>query len=92
MIIKDAVCPFCGCLCDDLDVEIDGQKIIRVQNGCTLAESTFTGSTRLQAPIRRTASGWEMISYDDAITDAADILPKSSDTGTGPQRTPVRRW
>jgi len=26
------------------------------------------------------------------VTDAADILPKSSETGTGPQRTPVRRW
>jgi len=74
MIIKDAVCPFCGCLCDDLDVEVDGQKIIAVQNGCALAESKFTGHGRLQAPIRRTATGWEEISYDDAVRDAADIL------------------
>jgi|GEM_PF-4270240 len=21
MIVKDAVCPFCGCLCDDIEVE-----------------------------------------------------------------------
>jgi len=74
MIIKDVVCPFCGCLCDDLEVEVDGQRVIRVQNGCALAESTFTGSNRLPAPIRRNAMGWEEISYDDAISDAADIL------------------
>jgi formylmethanofuran dehydrogenase subunit B len=74
MIIKDVVCPFCGCLCDDLDVEVDGQKIIKVQNGCALAEATLTGNNRLPAPIRRTATGWEEISYDDAIRETADIL------------------
>jgi formylmethanofuran dehydrogenase subunit B len=74
MIIKDVVCPFCGCLCDDLDVEVDGQTIRKVQNGCALAESKFTGSDRLPAPIRRTDTGWEEVSYDDAISEAADIL------------------
>jgi len=74
MIIKDVVCPFCGCLCDDLDVEVDGQKILKVQNGCALADATLTGSNRLPAPIRRTDAGWEETSYDDAIRDAADIL------------------
>jgi formylmethanofuran dehydrogenase subunit B len=45
-----------------------------VQNGCTLAEATLTGNNRLPAPIRRTANGWEEISYDDAIRETADIL------------------
>lgn len=74
MIIKDVVCPFCGCLCDDLDLEVEGDMVLRVQNGCTLAESKFTGSDRIPAPIRRTAAGWETISYEDAIREAADIL------------------
>jgi formylmethanofuran dehydrogenase subunit B len=74
MIIKDVVCPFCGCLCDDLDAEVDGQKVLRVQNGCALAESAFTGSTRLQAPIRKTATGWEEVTYDDAVRETAEIL------------------
>jgi hypothetical protein len=26
------------------------------------------------------------------VTDAADILPKSGETGTGSQHTPARRW
>ena len=23
MIVKDVVCPFCGCLCDDIEVEVE---------------------------------------------------------------------
>ena len=74
MILKDVVCPFCGCLCDDLDVEVDGQKIIKVQNGCALAESTLTGDNRLPAPISRKSGGWQEIPYEDAIREAAEIL------------------
>ncbi len=55
MIINDVVCPFCGCLCDDLELEVEGDRILRVQNGCSLAEATFMNDTRLPAPIRRTS-------------------------------------
>jgi formylmethanofuran dehydrogenase subunit B len=74
MIIKDVVCPFCGCLCDDLDVEVEDQKVVNVQNGCTLAESKFAGHDRLRTPVRRSATGWEEVSYDDAIRETAEIL------------------
>lgn len=74
MIVKDVVCPFCGCLCDDLDVEVDGQTVVRVQNGCALAESAFVASRRLPAPIRRTGAGWQETSYDDAVRETAEIL------------------
>jgi formylmethanofuran dehydrogenase subunit B len=74
MIIKDVVCPFCGCLCDDLDVEVEGQQVIRVQNGCALAEAAFTGRKPMPGPVRRTATGWEQVSYDDAVRETADIL------------------
>src|SRR5512136_1443250 len=63
MIVSDVVCPFCGCLCDDLELEVEGDRVVRVQNGCSLAEATFIHDTRLPAPIRRTESGWENISY-----------------------------
>ena len=76
MIISDVVCPFCGCLCDDLELEVEGDRVVRVQNGCSLAEATFMHDTRLPTPIRRTKSGWEDISYDDAIKETAAILKK----------------
>jgi len=74
MIVKDVVCPFCGCLCDDLDLEVEGDAIIRVQNGCALAEAKFMEGDRLQGPVRRTAGGWEPVSWDEAIRQAAEIL------------------
>ena len=58
MLIKDVVCPFCGCLCDDLDVEVENGRIIRVDNACTLGSKTMVGDDRLKAPIRRDGKGW----------------------------------
>lgn len=74
MIIKDVVCPFCGCLCDDLDVEVEGNRIIRVDNACSLGSSTLTGDHRLKTPIRRETGRWAEITYDEAIAEAAEIL------------------
>lgn len=68
------VCPFCGCLCDDLEIETEGSEIVKVQNGCSLAEATFINDTRLPAPIRRTETGWEECSYNEAIKETAEIL------------------
>ncbi len=49
MLVNDVVCPFCGCLCDDLELEVGTDRVIRVQNGCALAEATFMNDTRLPA-------------------------------------------
>lgn len=74
MIVADVVCPFCGCLCDDLELETDGDRIVAVRNGCALAEATFIQDERLQAPVRRTARGWEETGYEEAVRETAEIL------------------
>jgi formylmethanofuran dehydrogenase subunit B len=74
MKIEDVVCPFCGCLCDDLVVEVEGTRVVSVENGCTLANEKFMGDHRLKSPIRRTGNGWEEISYNEAIRETAEIL------------------
>ncbi|HOT02846.1 MAG TPA: formylmethanofuran dehydrogenase subunit B [Methanolinea sp.] len=74
MKIEDVVCPFCGCLCDDLVVEVEGTRVVNVENGCTLANEKFMGDHRLKAPIRRAGNGWEAVSYDEAIEETAAIL------------------
>lgn len=74
MRIEDVVCPFCGCLCDDLVVSVDGTKVISVENGCTLATEKFTGDHRLAHPIRRRGGTWEKTTYDEAIRETAEIL------------------
>lgn len=74
MKIEDVVCPFCGCLCDDLVVEVEQNRVISVENGCTLANEKFMGDHRLKNPIRREAGSWKDLSYDAAIEETAHIL------------------
>lgn len=38
MIVKDVVCPFCGCLCDDIEVEVEGNRVVAVANACESAQ------------------------------------------------------
>ncbi len=74
MKIEDVVCPFCGCLCDDLVVEVEGTRVVSVENGCTLANEKFMGDHRLKTPIRREGKGWKETTYDEAIRETAEIL------------------
>jgi formylmethanofuran dehydrogenase subunit B len=74
MNVKDAVCPFCGCLCDDIEVEIEGDRVVGVTNACELGATKFLGGERLKSPIRREGKAWKEISYDEAIRYAADML------------------
>ncbi len=74
MKVEDVVCPFCGCLCDDLVVEVEHNRVIGVENGCTLANEKFLGDHRLENPIRREGRSWKEVSYDEAVQDAASIL------------------
>ena len=44
-IFKDVPCTFCGCLCDDLIIEVDGDKIVKNTNGCPISKERFVGHT-----------------------------------------------
>ena len=74
MKVEDVVCSFCGCLCDDLVVEVEENRVINVENGCTLANEKFMGDHRLKNPIRREGGHWKDVSYDAAIQETAEIL------------------
>lgn len=43
-VIENAVCTFCGCVCDDqiLTVDLDQQRITQVKNTCVLGRAWFT--------------------------------------------------
>ncbi|NLZ29641.1 MAG: formylmethanofuran dehydrogenase subunit B, partial [Methanomicrobiales archaeon] len=74
MIVKDVVCPFCGCLCDDIVVEVEGNRVVAVNNACELGATKLTGEKRMKNPILRDGDEWTDISYDEAIRYAADML------------------
>ncbi|MBU4220665.1 MAG: formylmethanofuran dehydrogenase subunit B [Euryarchaeota archaeon] len=78
-VITDALCPFCGCMCDDLTVIVENNKITEVKNACKLGVAKIMGHHRIKAPMMRTDKKGEFkeVSYDEAIEAAAQMLAKS---------------
>lgn len=82
-LITDVVCPFCGTLCDDLEVTVtdDGKKIIAVNNACAIGAMKFLHSQekdRLTKPRMRNEDGsWRDVSYDEAADFTANMLANS---------------
>jgi len=76
--VTDVVCPFCGTLCDDLEVDIDdAEKICETRNACIIGDNKFMTA---QAPDRhlhpRIRRGGELVecTMDEAINKSAEIL------------------
>jgi formylmethanofuran dehydrogenase subunit B len=74
MIVEDAICSFCGCLCDDINVEVEEGKIKRVRHACRLGSSKILGHGRIKAPMIRRGGELCMVSYQEAYDRAAEIL------------------
>jgi len=76
-IMTDVVCPYCGCLCDDLEVVIEGNKIIETECPCELGSGRFLDldiSTRIKESRIKIDDGFKEAKIDEAIERAAEIL------------------
>jgi formylmethanofuran dehydrogenase subunit B len=40
-LIEDATCTFCGCVCDDIDLKVEGNRIVEAKRACVLGKSWF---------------------------------------------------
>ncbi|MCX9082490.1 MAG: formylmethanofuran dehydrogenase subunit B [Candidatus Methanoperedens sp.] len=78
-VITDALCPFCGCLCDDLTIVVDDNKITDVKQACKLGTAKIMGHHRIKEPMMRKDKNSEFteVSYEEAINEAARILSNS---------------
>ncbi|MDP2845425.1 MAG: formylmethanofuran dehydrogenase subunit B, partial [Candidatus Methanoperedens sp.] len=52
-VITDALCPFCGCVCDDLTIVTENNKIIEAKRACKLGAAKIMGHHRIKAPMMR---------------------------------------
>ena len=81
--ITDVICPFCGTLCDDLEVEVsdDGKKIEDVFNACVIGAAKFLhsqASDRVTRPRMQQPDGsYKEVSYDEAVEFTAKMLANS---------------
>ncbi|MFX0162951.1 MAG: formylmethanofuran dehydrogenase subunit B [Candidatus Hodarchaeota archaeon] len=71
-VYTDVVCTFCGCLCDDIEIHVEGGKIVKAVNSCAISRAKFLGHEG-NGHRKVKVSGSEA-SVDDAIKKAAEIL------------------
>jgi formylmethanofuran dehydrogenase subunit B len=72
-IVKHATCTFCGCVCDDIELHAEGEKIVKTKNACSLGESWFKNHTAEHLYPDALIDG-KPASVEDAIEAAADYL------------------
>ncbi|MBD3194064.1 MAG: formylmethanofuran dehydrogenase subunit B [Candidatus Lokiarchaeota archaeon] len=81
--VYDVICPFCGTLCDDLEVDVDNttEKVVEVRNACQIGTAKYFSSNpsehRYEKPMIRKDGELQETTWDEAIDKAADILVKS---------------
>ncbi len=77
-VIDSVVCPICGCLCDDLEVTVENNEIVKMKNGCSVCEAKmvhgYKNDERILKPMIRKDGKLVPVSMDEAIRKAAQIL------------------
>ena len=78
--VKPVTCPVCGCLCDDLELTIKDEKVVKVKNGCALCKAKFLGYSkhRVLKPLVRKNGRFFEVSYEEAVGRAAEILAEAN--------------
>jgi len=72
-IVKNATCTFCGCVCDDIELHAEGQRIVKTKGACSLGEYWFKNHTAEQIYPDALVDG-RPVAVDEAVEVAADYL------------------
>jgi formylmethanofuran dehydrogenase subunit B len=94
-IVEDATCTFCGCLCDDITLTVEGDKITEAEAACSLGESWFFNHQQEDGPACLIEG--KPASVEEGIERAARLLTEAkypivyglSDTTSEAQRVAV---
>ena len=80
-IVNSVTWPICGCLCDDIELTVKKNEVVKVRNGCAICESKFLGYKghhRVMTPLMRKDGKLVPVSMDEAVHAAAEILAKAN--------------
>lgn len=72
-VVKNATCTFCGCVCDDIELHADGERIVETKRACSLGESWFKNHTAERHYPDALIEG-KPATVDAAVDAAADYL------------------
>ncbi len=69
---ENVPCTFCGCLCDDLVIDVEGNKIVKNTNGCPISKEKFLGHSEYRCTQPTVNS--KVVSLKEAVEKAVEIL------------------
>ena len=72
-VVKNATCTFCGCVCDDIELHDNGERIVETKRACVLGESWFKNHTAERLYPDALIDGREA-TVDEAVEAAAEFL------------------
>lgn len=71
-VVSNATCTFCGCVCDDMELTVEGHTITKAKNACVLGKAWFLNHAIEDRPVV-TLDG-KPASLEEGIERAARIL------------------
>lgn len=74
-LFQDVTCPLCGCLCDDLVIDVQGDQIVRTERACPVAQATFVKLNRSRPAVASLAGA--ACELEAAFSAAEKILRAS---------------
>jgi formylmethanofuran dehydrogenase subunit B len=74
-VFKNVPCTFCGCLCDDIIIEVNGNRIVKNTNGCAISKERFLGHTENRC-LQPSVNG-KTVTLEKAIERAVEIIAAS---------------
>src|SRR5271154_6604157 len=74
-LVEDFACTLCSCVCDDLRLTVDGDRIVRAERACVLAEPWLLAQNSRDAPVARVET--QPVAVEAAIARAADLLRRA---------------
>jgi formylmethanofuran dehydrogenase subunit B len=72
-VTKNATCTFCGCVCDDIELHANGERIVETKRACILGESWFKNHTAERLYPDALIDG-KPATVDEAVEAAAEFL------------------
>lgn len=72
-IVRDAVCTFCGCTCDDIELHTEGDSIVKAAHACRLG-STWFKSHSAEAVEPAALIDGKPVTLDEAVERATEVL------------------
>jgi formylmethanofuran dehydrogenase subunit B len=76
-VVSHVVCTFCGCTCDDIELHLEGNRIVKAKHACNLGESWFACHSAEAHSPEATITG-EPATLAAAVDLAADILVRAN--------------